>query len=270
MEIPDSYLTTAIAETGWTDIHAHLNMLNISVSEALKKAQAHHIRRVITIGTEPEDLPVVLELAKKHQPQVFCTLGIHPHEAKKFDRSVADYLRQNLNHPRVVAVGEIGLDYYYEHSERGLQKQAFRRQMEIAEEFDLPVQIHTRDADDDTIPVLEDFKGRVRGIIHCFTGTERLARAALDAGFNLSFSGVLTFKNAQNLRDIASWAPLDRIHVETDSPFLAPVPLRGQKNHPAFMIWTAECLRSLKKLSVEELCRQMKVNSEQMFPRLIQ
>lgn len=270
MELPKTYLSQAVADIGWIDIHAHLNMLDKEVDEALQLAQANNINRVITIGTEPEDLPIVLSLANQWQPKVFCTIGIHPHEAKKFDNNVEIFLQENLTNKRVVALGEIGLDYYYGHSEVDTQRRVFERQMELAEQFDQPVQIHTRDADDDTIEILEKFKGRVRGIIHCFTGTERLAKAALDNGFNLSFSGILTFKNAQSLRDIAKWAPLDRIHVETDSPFLAPVPMRGRKNHPAFMLWTAECLRELKGVSTEVFCLQMKNNAETMFSRLVQ
>ena len=129
--------------------------------------------------------------------------------------------------------------------------------------------IHTRDADDDTIEILEDFKGRVKGVIHCFTGSERLAKAALDCGYNLSFSGIVTFKSAQNLRDIATVTPIDRLHVETDAPFLSPMPLRGRKNRPDHMLWTAKCVAELHNMPILDFCRQMKINAEAMFPRLL-
>ena len=195
-------------------------------------------------------------------------MGIHPHEGKVFDGSVDQFLRENLNHPRVVAVGEIGLDYYYDNSPREEQRQAFRRQMEIAEQFNLPVEIHTRDAEEDTIEILNDFKGRVKGIIHCFTGTQNLANAALDCGYNISFSGVVTFKNAEALRDVCMNTPIDRMHVETDAPFLAPVPLRGQKNQPDFVLWVAKFVSELKGVPLVDFCKQMKNNADKMFPRL--
>jgi TatD DNase family protein len=149
-----------------------------------------------------------------------------------------------------------------------VQKKAFRRQMEIAEKLGLPVQIHTRDADDDTIEILKEFKGRVRGILHCFTGTANLAENALDMGFNLSISGVVTFKNADSLREIVKNAPLDRIHVETDAPFLTPAPFRGVKNTPQYVIFTAKFVSELKGVPLDEFSRQMMKNAQKMFPKL--
>jgi TatD DNase family protein len=254
---------------GWTDVHTHLNFLEISPAEAIEVATAQGVNRFITIGTEPPDWPVVLELANQHAPQVFCTLGIHPHEGKVFDEAAAQFLHDNLNNPRVVAVGEIGLDFYYNHSNRQDQLSAFRQQMEIAKQYKLPVEIHTRDAEDDTIEILQEYKGDVRGILHCFTGTQKLATAALDCGFNISYSGVVTFKKADELREVCKNTPLDRMHVETDAPFLAPTPLRGQKNQPDFMLWTALCVAELKGIPIADFARQIKRNAEAMFPRLL-
>ena len=267
--LPDEFADQKVKDIGWIDIHTHLNFLEISPEEAVKVATEKGVDRFITIGTEPEDLPVVLELSEKFSPQVFCTLGIHPHEGKLFDSEVEKFLRANLNNPRVVAVGEIGLDYYYNHSNREDQLQAFRAQMDLAEEFGLPVEIHTRDAEDDTIKILQEFKGRVKGVIHCFTGTQRLATAALDCGYNISFSGVVTFKKAEELQEVCRHTPLDRMHVETDAPFLAPTPLRGQKNQPDYMLWTAKHVAELKGVSILDFCRQMKLNADKMFPRLL-
>lgn len=258
-----------IMETGWTDIHSHLNILPVTPGEALDQAGQRGVNRIITIGTEPEDLPVVLSLSEKHSPEVFCTLGVHPHQARLFDKEVKNFLKTHLPSPRVVAVGEIGLDYYYNHSPRETQNQAFRIQMDLAEEFKLPVQIHTRDAEKDTLKILREYKGRVRGVIHCFTGSWNLAHCALDCGYNISFSGIVTFKNAGELRETCRRIPLDRIHVETDAPFLAPVPMRGQKNQPHFMLWTALFVTRLKGVELHEFCRQMKQNADDIFPRLI-
>ena len=261
--------TQEIKEIGWIDVHTHLNFLEITPEEAIKTATELGVDRFITIGTEPDDLPVVLELAEKFKPQVFCTLGIHPHEGKVFDESVDKFLNENLSNPRVVAVGEIGLDYYYDNSPQDQQRDAFRKQMAIAEKFNLPVEIHTRDAEDDTIEILQEYKGRVKGIIHCFTGTQKLATAALDCGYNISYSGIVTFKNAQDLRDVCLNTPLDRMHVETDSPFLAPVPMRGKKNQPDFMLYTAQFVADLKGVPLLDFCKQMKDNANSMFPKLI-
>jgi TatD DNase family protein len=168
----------------------------------------------------------------------------------------------------VVAIGEIGLDYYYNQSPKEEQIDAFRAQLGIAERTGLPVEIHTRDAEEDTIRVLNEFKGRVKGIIHCFTGTRWLAEQALDLGFNISISGVVTFKNADDLRATVKMLPLDRIHVETDAPFLAPIPMRGRKNTPAYVVHTAKFVAELKGVTLEELCEQTRKNALAMFPKI--
>lgn len=268
-ELPEEFSAPEVKALGWTDVHTHLNFLEISPEEALKIGIEKGVNRYITIGTEPDDLPIVLDLAKKHAPHVFCTLGIHPHEGKVYSDEVDQFLRANLNNPRVVAVGEIGLDYYYDNSPREEQLDAFRRQMMLAEEFKMPVEIHTRDAEDDTIEILNEFKGKVTGIIHCFTGTQRLADAALDCGYNISFSGIVTFKNAEELRQVCLNTPLDRMHVETDAPFLAPVPVRGQKNQPDYVLWVAKFVSELKGVDLPTFCRQMRENADKMFPKLV-
>jgi TatD DNase family protein len=252
----------------WIDVHAHLNMLEEGVDGAIANAKAAGVTRIITIGTEPQDHPLVLAIAQKYYPQVYCTLGIHPHEGVHYTEEIGQFIRSHVNDKEVVAVGEIGLDYYYETSPKKEQKDAFRAQLQIAKECGLPVQIHTREADEDTVEILKDFKGDVTGIIHCFTGTDWLARQCLDLGFNISISGVATFKNAESLRDVVRMTPLDRLHVETDAPFLAPVPMRGKKNTPAFVVHTAKLVAELKNISIEELCAQTRVNALKMFPKI--
>ncbi len=253
---------------GWIDVHTHLNFLEDEPAEALKKAKESGVDQVITIGTEPKDHPIVIELAEKYFPQVHCTIGVHPHEGIQYNDEVEKSIRSYLVNPKVVAVAEIGLDFYYNHSPKQEQIEAFRRQMDLAIEFDLPVQIHTRDAEAETIEVLKDYKSKVKGLIHCFTGSAELGRAALDCGFDISFSGVCTFKKAENLRDFAVEVPLDRLHVETDAPFLAPVPKRGKKNTPAYVVHTAELISQLKSVSLEELKEQTRKNAAGLFPRI--
>ena len=252
----------------WIDVHTHLNMLEASPEEALRAAAEQNVKHVITIGTCPDDLPVVLALAQKFTPWVACTLGIHPHEAALFSPEVEQWIRTNAPRPEVVAIGETGLDYYYNQAPADIQRQTFRAQMQIAEDLGLPVEIHTRDAEPDTMQVLSEYKDRVRGLLHCFTGTWEMAKFGLDHGFNISISGVVTFKNADALREVVKKVPLDRLHVETDAPFLAPVPHRGKKNQPAWVVHTAALVASLKGVTLEELESATRKNAQTLFSKL--
>jgi TatD DNase family protein len=253
----------------WIDMHAHLDRLEHSAEEAIRLASEQNIQRIITIGTEPNDLALVLSIAEKFYPKVFCTLGVHPHEGVLYTDEAEKYIRENAPRKEVVAIGEIGLDYYYEHSPRDPQKEAFRRQLQLASELDMPVEIHTRDAEPDTVDILNEFQGRVTGLIHCFTGTQWLAEKALDLGFNISISGVVTFKNADELRKVVQYIPLDRIHVETDSPFLAPIPHRGKKNTPAYVVHTAKVVAELKGITEEKLAEATTANALKLMKKLV-
>jgi TatD DNase family protein len=256
------------ATHGWIDVHTHLNMLKTTPEEALAEGRAAGVSRFITIGTEPKDHGLVLELARRYFPEVACTLGVHPHEAQLFTDEVSAFIETHAKEKEVVAIGEIGLDYYYDNSPREVQREAFRRQLEIAAKLGMPIEIHTRDAEPDTIEILGEFKGRLSGIVHCFTGTMELAKAALDLGLDISFSGVVTFKNADDLRAVASYVPLERLHVETDAPFLTPVPHRGKPNVPAFVVHTGRFVANLKGVS-EDLLRETTVaNARRVFPKL--
>lgn len=252
----------------WIDVHVHLDKLEEGVEPALEMAKQEGVERVITIGTDPADLPIVLQLSEKYAPMVFCTLGIHPHEAELWDHRVSDFIRENAPNPRVVGLGEMGLDYYYNNSTPQTQKRAFQEQLELARELHLPVEIHTRDAEADTVEILRPFKGQVKGIIHCFTGSLWLAQQCLDLGYDISLSGVVTFKNAEELRKVAEFVPMDRLHVETDAPFLAPVPMRGKKNTPAYMVHTASVIAKIKGVSIETLCENVWNNSKRTFAKL--
>lgn len=254
--------------TEWIDLHAHLDKLKEGPEEALRLAREAGVLRVVTIGTDPEDLPVVLDLARKNPGRVYCTLGIHPHDGSKYTDDVGKFIDANATDPAVVAVGEIGLDYHYNQSPREEQLHAFRAQLEIAAKHGLPVEIHTRDAEADTVAILNDFRGRVSGIIHCFTGTQWLADQCLDIGLNISISGIVTFKNAEELRSVVRSLPLDRMHVETDAPFLAPIPMRGKSNTPAYMVHTAKFVADLKGVPEEQFAKQMMANAHRVFPKL--
>lgn len=255
---------------GWIDVHTHLNFLkDKSVEDALVEGRAAGVSRYITIGTEPKDHPVVLEIARKYFPEVACTLGVHPHEGQIYNDEIEAFIEQNVVNREVVAVGEIGLDYYYDNSPREAQRETFRRQLDLAARQRMPIEIHTRDAEADTIEILKEFKGRVSGIVHCFTGTMWLAKEALDLGLDISFSGVVTFKSADELREVVRYTPLDRLHVETDAPFLAPVPKRGQSNVPAFVVHTAKAVADLKQISLEALQGATLTNARRTFPKLV-
>lgn len=255
-------------ENLWMDIHSHFIMLEDSPEDVLARAESENVKRMINIATCKKDIYQVLELAETHYPKICCSLGIHPHDAGDWDDEIKNFIKENAAKDCVVALGEMGLDYYYEHSDRETQKKAFKEQLQLAKELDLPVQIHTRDAEEDTIAILDELGGGFRGVIHCFTGTKFLADNALRNGLDISISGILTFKNAKELREVVSEVPLDRLHVETDSPFLAPVPKRGRKNEPSFVVHTAQFLADLKSVSIDELCNQVKINNLRTFSKL--
>ena len=251
----------------WVDIHTHLNFLELEPAQAVQEARANGVGGLITIGTCPNDHGTVLSLAEQYPGYVYCTLGVHPHDAKDYDEKCEEFMVAHFADPRVVAVGEIGLDFYYDNSPRDQQEQVFRRQLELSVEHNLPVQIHTRDAEPETISILKEFSGKVRGVIHCFTGTQKLADEALALGLNISASGIVTFKSAKALQEVIRSVPLPRLHVETDAPFLTPVPFRGKKNQPAFVVHTAEKVAELKGVSMEELAQQTGANAQQVFSR---
>ena len=248
----------------WVDSHTHLNMLDIEPKESLKLAQEAGVIKVITIGTEPKDWPDVLHLAKTF-PQVHGTLGMHPHTAKLYNDEVEKDLQNKLNGECIIACGEIGLDYYYEHSEKDIQKEVFYRQMLLAKQKNLPVEIHTRSAEQDTVEILDQFKGQVRGLLHCFSDSWNLARQALDKGFDISFSGIVTFKNANQLREVCQKVPLDRLHLETDAPYLAPQPHRGKQNQPMYLPHTAKVVADIHKVSLQKLSQQTLINHKRLF-----
>lgn len=257
------------------DSHAHLDYdYDVSTEELLAQAKAAGVERVITIAAEASSLERVREIAEKY-PQVYFTTGMHPHDSKDLTPEIYEQIERLAGHPKCVAIGELGLDYHYDHSDREVQKRAFQKQLEFSAAVGKPVVIHTREADDDTSGFIREhskaFRARNRhrdspGVIHCFTSSAALAKEALDLGYYISFSGIITFKNAEDLRLICrDIVPIDRMLVETDSPFLAPIPHRGKKNQPAYTRFVAEKVAELKGLSFDEVARITTKNSEKLF-----
>lgn len=256
------------------DSHAHLDYdYEQSTEELLKTAAEAGVKSVIAIAAAAESLERVRDLAEKF-PQVFFTSGIHPHDSTDFTPEIFSRIRELAKHQKCVAIGELGLDYFYQHSNQQLQFQALEAQLKFSAEIGKPVVVHTRDADQDTIRFLEthaksfaqNYPGRSPGVIHCFTGGEALARATLDMGYYISFSGIITFKNAEDLRQIVkNVVPIDRLLVETDSPFLAPIPFRGKKNQPAHTRVVAEKVADIKGLSLAEVAKATKENTRKLF-----
>jgi TatD DNase family protein len=197
---------------------------------------------------------------------VVATVGVHPHDASTWDEALAAELAQLATHPRVVAVGEVGLDFHYDHSPRDVQRDVFRRAVGLAKHIAKPIVVHTREAPEETIAILREEGARdVGGIIHCFSEERSFARSALELGFFLSFSGILTFKNARGVHDVAAWAPADRILVETDSPYRAPVPVRGKKCEPSLVVHTAARLAELRREPAERVAERTTQNALAAF-----
>src|SRR5258708_24218884 len=258
------------------DSHAHLEGHKFAPdrAEVLERARAGGLQRILAIGsgTGPGTLDCAIKIAEQHD-WIYATMGIHPHEAQLPKESDYAEMEQLAKHPKIMAWGEIGLDYFYDHSPRDVQKEVFVRQMELAASAKLPIVIHCRpsegsnDAWDDCLLLLKEHwaaKG-IGGILHCFTGNWPQAKNALDMGFMISFAGNVTFPKAQQIREVAMEVPLDRILIETDSPYLAPVPHRGKRNEPAFVKETARKLGELRGLSIAEVGEQTSRNFYKFF-----
>ena len=252
------------------DSHCHLNYAGLAErqDEVLANARANGVTGFLNISTRQSEWGDVLGAAERNS-DVWATVGVHPHEADAHPDLGAAALVEAASHPRVIAIGECGLDYFYDNSEREAQKDRFEAHIDAARQSGLPLVVHTRDAEDDTAEILARAmrEGGVTGVLHCFTGTADLARKALDLGFYISLSGIVTFKNAKELQETASWLPSDRMLVETDSPFLAPVPHRGQTCEPAFVADTARFVAELRSEPPESLAETTTANFFRLFSR---
>jgi len=262
----------------YIDSHAHLEGPKFDADRAEMVDRAHEagLERILAIGsgTGPGTFDCAIKVAQQYD-WIYASLGIHPHEAKLGTEADFAEMERLARHPKVIAWGEIGLDYFYDHSPRDLQKEVFRRQMEQAAAAKLPIIIHCRPSNnsenawDDTLEMLREHWAPtgLPGILHCFTGEWHHAQAALDIGFYISFAGNVSFPKAQNIRDAAKAVPFDRMLIETDSPFLAPVPHRGKRNEPAFVVNTAETIGQLHGVSKEEIGQKTAENFYRLFPQ---
>jgi len=249
------------------DSHAHLDDARFGEDRdaVLERAWDAGIRTILTIGNGEgsDDMACGVPFAEGCD-WIYTTVGVHPHDAERVEPRHLAMMEELAARDRVLAIGETGLDFYYDNSPRDTQCAVFRSQVELAVRLDLPVIIHTRDADPETIRILEDLQPR-KGIVHCFTGGEALARSALDLGLMISFSGILTFKTADPIRSIAAWVPTDRTLVETDAPYLAPVPHRGKRNEPAFVSETARTLAEIRNTDEATIHEQTTRNFHDLF-----
>lgn len=252
------------------DSHCHLNYKGLIEDQhnVLERARGAGVATMLNIATRESEWDAVLDTAVR-EPDVWATVGIHPHEADEHPHVDTAKLVARAAHPRVVGIGETGLDYYYDHSDRARQQTSFRAHIAASRETGLPLIVHTRDAEEDTLAIMREEmgKGAYTGVIHCFTASGAFADAALELGLYISISGIVTFKSAKDLQETAARLPLDRLLIETDSPFLAPVPHRGRPCEPAFVADTARFLADLRGESVERLGEATSANFRTLFAK---
>ncbi len=254
----------------FVDSHCHLNYKGLVEEQGavLERARAAGVETMLNIATRSGEWDDVIGVAER-EGDVWASVGVHPHDADTHAEVETATLVERAAHPRVVGIGETGLDFYYDRSDRDRQRASFRAHIAAARETGLPLIVHTRDAEEDTVSILRDEmgKGSFTGVIHCFTGTAELAASAMEMGFFISISGIVTFKNARELQEIAGTLPLDRMLIETDSPFLAPVPHRGKPCEPAFVADTARFLAELRGEPVERLAEATAGNFRRLFSK---
>lgn len=255
----------------YIDSHAHIEGKEFDADReaVIQRALDAGVEIIVCVGdgeVATDSHAAAFRIAEQHS-FIYTTVGVHPHEARLLDDNLYAQLMELSQHPKVIAWGEIGLDYHYDNSPRDVQREAFRRQLRMSRERGLPVSIHTREAEADTLAILEEaWKGSgLGGVIHCFTGTRSFAEAAVELGFCISFSGVVTFKKAEELRETARALPIDKVLIETDSPFLAPIPYRGRRNEPAYVVETARAIAELRGVEVEDIGQITSRNFRRLF-----
>lgn len=252
------------------DTHAHLDDSRFAedfteVCERIREAQ---VKKVVNIGYDIPSSTRSLELAEKY-PWIQCAVGYHPHNAKDADEAGYQQLRQWAVRPEVIAIGEIGLDYYYDHSPKDVQKEVFRRQIRLALELDLPISIHNRDAHQDVYDILvEEDAQHVGGILHCYSGSYEMAERFIKLNFYISLAGPVTFKNSKNVKDIARNIPLEYLLIETDSPYLTPEPYRGKRNEPSYVRYVAQTIAELREIDLAVLAKATSDNALKALPKL--
>jgi TatD DNase family protein len=249
------------------DSHAHLDLpeFNRDRDETIQRAQENEVEKIITIGIGIKECREALKIAGSY-PFIYAAIGIHPHNAKTLDLKTLDFLEKNSSNKNVVALGEMGLDFYRNLSPKEDQIRCFRAQLDLARSLKLPVIIHDREAHKQTFSILREENAReTGGVLHCFSGDIKMAFSCMDMGFYISIPGTVTFKNAKTLHEVVGKVPLDSLLIETDAPFLAPVPFRGKRNEPAYVKWVAERIARIKNVSLEEVAHATTQNAKNLF-----
>lgn len=248
------------------DTHAHLDLEDFDPDRetVIKRARGAGVERIITIGIGPDECRRALEIARKHS-FISAAIGMHPHNASMLDLAALDSLETNAADPNVVAIGEIGLDFFRNRSPREDQMRAFRAQLDLAEGLKLPVVIHDRDAHAETLQILREERPSCAGVLHCFSGDAAMAHACIDLGFMISIPGTVTFKNASTLHEVVRTVGLEHLLIETDCPFLTPAPYRGKRNEPAYVRFVAEKIAEIKKTGVEDVIERTGANACRLF-----
>jgi len=251
--------------TSFIDTHCHLDILESTPEETIIEAKQAGVQRMVTIAVDEPSLDFVSSTVQEF-PAVYGSVGFHPHDASKLTKSLLQKIRQLAEEQhKLIAIGETGLDYHYMNSPAEIQQQAFRKQLQLAVELNLPVILHSREAETDTLNILQEFPVPSLGVAHSFTSSIEMARTLVEMGWYLGINGIVTFKNAEDLRKVVRWLPLDRLLLETDSPFLAPIPFRGKPNKPAHIPAIATFIAELREISLEELAQQTTANAQRLF-----
>ena len=250
------------------DSHCHLNFPDFKndLDDVVKRAKEYGIGKMLTICTKTHEFPEISAIAEKYE-NIFCTIGVHPHEAENEPDIAANMIIPHTKHPKCVGIGETGLDYFYEHSPREIQQRVFLEHIKASKETGLPIVIHTRDADEDMIRIIRE-QAPFKGLLHCFSSSYEVAKSGLDNGLLISISGIVTFKKADDLRESIKKIPLESLLVETDSPYLAPIPHRGKRNEPAYTRHTAETVAQLKGVSYDKLAEITTTNFHKLFSKV--
>ena len=251
--------------TSFIDTHCHLDKLDSTPEEAIIEAKQAGVQRMVTVSVDEPSLDFVLSMVQQF-PEVYGSVGFHPHDAAELTEDLEQKIRKlALEEKKLIAIGETGLDYHYMYSSAEVQQQVFSKQLQLAVELNLPVIMHSRDAETDTLNILQEIPVLPLGVAHSFTSSFEMAKTLIEMGWYIGINGIVTFKNAEDLREVVSWLPLDRLLLETDSPFLAPIPFRGKPNKPAHIPTIAGFIAKLRKISLEQLSEQTTANAERLF-----
>ena len=247
------------------DTHSHINMIEtFSLEDVIANAKENGVNKIIVPSAYPKDFDEIIKLIDEHD-NIYGMLGVHPTEAKSWDDSLIDKIKKLSDNKKIVAIGEIGLDYYWDKSFNDLQKEIFIKQIKLANELELPIDIHDRDAHKDTFDILEEYNKNSKVIMHCFSGSVEFAKECIKKGFYLGIGGVVTFKNAIKMKEVVKEISLDKIILETDAPYLTPVPFRGKENQPAYVKYVAEEIAKIKNISFDEVNNITNQNAEKIF-----